>query len=277
MKKINQKVVLVTGASSGIGKEIARQLIKNGHQVYVAARRLHELKELEIAGAKALAMDITNEQDIQQMVAQIKQETGGVDVLINNAGYAIYGSVEDTDMADARRQFEVNIFGLARLTQLVLPEMRNKKSGRIINISSVGGKIYTPLGAWYHATKHALEGWSDCLRVELAPFGIDVVIIEPGGIKTEFGEVMMTPLLERSGNTAYSKMAHSVARSTHEMYAKNSNLSDPSVIAVLVAKIVNKKKPKTRYVKGYMSKLLLFMRSVLSDKMFDRLLKSQLK
>ena len=122
----------------------------------------------------------------------IKESHQGVDVLINNAGYGLYGAMEDTSLEDARYQFEVNLFGLARLTQLVLPHMRKQNFGRIINTSSVGGKIYTPLGSWYHATKHALEGWSDCLRLEVAPFGIDVIIIEPGAIITEFGEATVS-------------------------------------------------------------------------------------
>ena len=203
----NQQVALVTGASSGIGKEIAKKLLQDGLVVYVAARRLEKMQDLEKLGAKALKMDITQEADITSVVEQISLEQGGVDVLVNNAGFGSYGAVEDTPIDDARYQFEVNLFGLAALTQKVLPYMREQGSGKIINISSMGGKIYTPLGAWYHATKHALEGWSDCLRLELEPFGIDVVIVEPGIINTEFGDVMTGPMMERSGNSAYAKLA----------------------------------------------------------------------
>ncbi|MCU1652217.1 MAG: Estradiol 17-beta-dehydrogenase, partial [Pseudonocardia sp.] len=183
------KTVLVTGASSGIGKETAKTLLADGYAVYVAARRVDRMSELEQLGATALAMDITNDEDIVAAVKRITAERGGIDVLINNAGFGMYGAMEDTTLDDARYQFEVNLFGLARLTQLALPYMRDRGAGKIVNISSVGGKIYTPLGAWYHATKHALEGWSDSLRLELKPLGIDVIVIEPGIIRTEFGDV----------------------------------------------------------------------------------------
>jgi short-subunit dehydrogenase len=174
------QTVLVTGASSGIGKETAKTLLADGYAVYVAARRVDRMSELEQLGATALAMDITNDEDIVAAVKRITAERDGIDVLINNAGFGMYGAMEDTTLDDARYQFEVNLFGLARLTQLALPYMRDRGAGKIVNISSVGGKIYTPLGAWYHATKHALEGWSDSLRLELKPLGIDVIVIEPG-------------------------------------------------------------------------------------------------
>ncbi|MEM6431987.1 MAG: SDR family NAD(P)-dependent oxidoreductase, partial [Deinococcota bacterium] len=153
---MSQQIALVTGASSGIGKATAKQLLADGLTVYVAARRVEKMDDLKELGAIPLKMDITQDDDIRAVVDTITQQNGGVDVLVNNAGYAIYGAVEDIPIEDARRQFEVNIFGLARLTQLVLPHMRDKRAGKIINISSVGGKIYTLLGAWYHATKHAL-------------------------------------------------------------------------------------------------------------------------
>ena len=184
------KTVLITGASSGIGKDTAKTLIAQGYTVYVAARRLEKMAELETLGAIAIKMDITNDNDIKNVVNRINANHGGVDILINNAGFGMYGAMEDTSIDDARYQFEVNLFGLARLTQLVLPYMRAQRSGTIVNVSSMGGKVYTPLGSWYHATKHALEGWSDCLRLELAAFNINVVVIQPGAIQTEFGDVM---------------------------------------------------------------------------------------
>lgn len=271
------KTVLVTGASSGIGKSIAKQLVKENYKVFVAARRIELMQDLVELGATAIKMDITSEQDIKAAMEQIKTSAEGIDILINNAGYAIYGAVEDTSIEDARRQFEVNIFGLAAVTQAVLPYMRSKKAGTIVNMSSMGGKIYTPLGAWYHATKHALEGWSDCLRLELQPFGIDVIIIEPGGILTEFADVLTEPMMNRSGNSVYSEMAKSVRNSTSEMYKEGSNLPKPQIIANLVSKALKSNKPKTRYSAGYMAKPLLFMRWLLSDKMFDSIMRSQLK
>ncbi len=269
----DSKVALVTGASSGIGKAIALQLIDDGLTVYVAARRVAKMQDLEELGAIALQMDITSDEDVQRVVATINNDHNGVDVLVNNAGYAIYGAMEDTTIDDARRQFEVNLFGLANLTKAVLPTMRAKKAGKIINISSMGGKIYTPLGSWYHATKHALEGWSDCLRLELAPFNIDVVIIEPGAIKTEFGDVMLAPMMERSGNTAYSAMAKKMAEMAKTSYEKGM-ASEPAVIANVVSQAVKAKNPKTRYVAGKLAKPLLFLRKYLGDRIFDKIITS---
>lgn len=270
----NPKVVLITGASSGIGKATAKQLLQEGHIVYGVARRVEKMQDLIQAGGHALKMDILKEEDIKATVDQIIQEEGKIDVLINNAGYAVYGTVEETPIADARRQFDVNIFGLARLTQLVLPYMRERKSGSIINISSVGGKIYTPLGAWYHATKHALEGWSDCLRLELKEFNIDVVIIEPGLIKTEFGDVMYQPMIDRSGKGPYKKLVQALAKATKESYDNNA-ASPPSVIAKEISKAINANRPKTRYAAGKMAKPLLFIRRYFSDRIFDKAIMSQ--
>jgi NAD(P)-dependent dehydrogenase (short-subunit alcohol dehydrogenase family) len=265
------KVALVTGASAGIGKAIAKQLLKEGLTVYVAARRVEKMQDLVELGAIALKMDVSQEEDMVNGINQINAAHGGVDVLVNNAGYATYGAVEDTTIDDARRQFEVNLFGLARLTQLILPYMREQRAGTIINMSSMGGKIYTPLGAWYHATKHGLEGWSDCLRIELAPFGIDVVIVEPGGILTEFGNVMTAPMIERSGNGPYAALAKNLEKATREAY-EGGKASPPAVIADLVSKAVKSNKPKTRYVGGYLAKPVMFMRHWLPDRWFDKLI-----
>ena len=269
----SSKVALVTGASSGIGKAIAFQLIEDGLTVYVAARRVEKMQDLEKQGAIALKMDVTVEEDIQQVVEQINNDHNSVDVLVNNAGYAIYGAMEDTTIEDARRQFEVNLFGLANMTKAVLPSMRAKKSGKIINITSMGGKIYTPLGSWYHATKHALEGWSDCLRLELEPFNIDVVIIEPGAIKTEFGDVMLAPMMERSGNSAYGAMAKKMAEMTKKSY-EQGNSSDPTVIAQVVSQAIKAKKPKTRYAAGKLAIPLMFIRKWFGDRIFDKIITS---
>lgn len=273
----SKKVILITGASSGIGKETALHLIRDGHIVYGAARRVEKMKELEDAGGHTLKMDVLEEDQMHSGISQIVAEHGRIDVLVNNAGYAVYGSVEDITIDEARRQFEVNIFGLARLTQLVLPHMRAQKSGTIINISSIGGKIFTPLGSWYHATKHALEGWSDCLRMEVEQFGIDVVIIEPGAIKTEFIDVMNQPMLDRSANGPYEALAKAIDKAGQEAYSKPSRHSGPEVIAKTISKAVSAKKPKTRYASGAMAGLLLFMRKWLSDRGFQKVLMSQMK
>lgn len=180
-----KRTVLVTGASSGIGKATTLKLLSEGYRVYASARNLAKLESLAAKGAEILKLDVTQDHSMQSGVDRILQECGRLDILINNAGYGSYGALEDVAIDEAKYQFEVNVFGLGRLTQLVLPHMRRQSSGKIVNITSVGGKIYEPLGSWYHATKFAVEGLSDCLRLELKPFGIDVIIIEPGPIKTE--------------------------------------------------------------------------------------------
>ncbi len=268
------KTIVITGASSGMGKDFALHLLKKGHTVYGLARRVEKMKDIEEAGGKAIAMDVTDEAQIQAAVDQILKEQGKIDVLINNAGYAVYGTVEEVPIDKARRQFEVNLFGLASLTQKVIPGMREKKSGTIINISSMGGKMYTPMGAWYHATKHALEGWSDCLRVELHPFNVDIVIIEPGGIATEFGNVFQENLQGDAEKGPYADALTKIIKATSEMNEKNQ-LSPPSVITKLIDKAVHSKKPKTRYVAGAFAKPLMFMRKYLGDRTFDKVLRSQ--
>ncbi|NEO73843.1 oxidoreductase [Moorena sp. SIO3H5] len=270
------KVALITGASSGMGKEMAKSLLKDGLTVVVAARSVEKMADLRELGAHPLRMDITDEASIQAAVNEIQDTYGKVDVLVNNAGFGCYGTVEETSIDDARYQFEVNIFGLARLTQLLLPKMREARSGKIINISSMGGKMYTPLGAWYHASKHALEGWSDCLRLELAAFNIDVVIIEPGIIRTAFGNVLMGPMLERSGNGPYAKLANSVAKATENSYNSGSG-SSPKVITDIVSKAVKARKPKTRYVAGQFAAPMIFIRKWFGDRIFDWVIMSRVK
>lgn len=271
-----KKTALVTGASSGMGKEIAKQLIKDGLQVYVAARQVDKMTDLAQLGAKPLRMDISNEEEVQAAVNTILEEVGGVDVLVNNAGFGLYGPIEDISIDEARYQFEVNVFGTANLTKLLLPAMRKKGAGTIINITSMGGKIYTLLGGWYHATKHALEGWSDCLRLELASFGIRVVVIEPGLIETGFGDVVSDGLLKRSGNGAYAKLTQAVSKATKDAYGHGRG-SDPKVIANAVSNAVKAKKPRTRYVVGKYAKPMITIRNWFGDRMFDRIIMSQMR
>jgi short-subunit dehydrogenase len=269
-----KKVALVTGASSGIGKETAKLLINNGFTVYGSARRVDKMNDLATIGVKLLAMDITNEEQMVDSVNQIIQNEGRIDVLINNAGYGSYGAVEDMPMSEANYQFEVNIFGLARLVQLVLPTMRAQKSGRIINISSIGGSIGEPHGAWYHSTKYALEGFSDSLRMELQQFGIDVVIIKPGAIFTEWNTIARENLIKVSGNTAYKELAHKHVK----MLAKaDEQGSAPIVVAKTILQASIASKPKTRYATGKGASIILFLRSVLSDRMFDKLMLSTMR
>ena len=193
-------VALITGASSGIGHATALALAASGWVVYGAARRVDRMQELEASGCHVLEMDVTDDASLRAGVDRILTEQHRLDVLVNNAGYGSYGALEDVPIDEARRQFEVNVFGLARLTQLVLPTMRALGRGRIINVSSIGGRIYEPIGSWYHATKFAVEGLSDSLRIELAPHGIDVVIIQPGPIRTEWNTISRRSAEEYSGD-----------------------------------------------------------------------------
>jgi len=266
---MGQKTVLITGASSGIGKETAKKLIKQGYTVYTAARRVEKMEDIRTLGGIPIKMDITKDDEVVAAVQQIEQKHGGVDILINNAGFATNGSVEETTIDDARYQFEVNLFGLARLTQLVLPYMREQKAGKIVNISSVGGKIYSPLGAWYIATKHALEGWSDCLRFETKPFNIDVIIIEPGAISTEFYDVLVEPMLKRSGQGPYRELANGFAKLSHNLQTNPNGSSPPSLIANIISKAVKANHPKRRYVAGKLATTTLFVRKWGGDRFYD--------
>ena len=270
------KVILITGTSSGIGKDTALSLIKEGHVVYGAARRLEMMQDIIQAGGHAIKMDILKERNIDEVVNQIVKEQNRIDVLINNAGYGLWGAVETISIPEAKRQFDVNIFGLAYLTKKIIPLMRKQKSGKIINMSSMGGKVYTPFGAWYHATKYALEGWSDCLRIELKSFGIDVILIEPGVIKTEFQDVMMDSTVERSIGTPYEKKLKALKKATQEMYARGIG-SPPSTITKLIIKAINSHNPKRRYVGGLFAKPMLFIKKWFGDKMYEKAIMSQIK
>lgn len=273
---MNKKVILITGASSGIGKATSQKLLVEGHIVYAAARRVEQMQDLKEAGAITVRMDISDEEAIMTCINKILKEQRKIDVLFNNAGFALYGSVEEISLSDARYQFEVNMFGLAKVTQLVLPHMRKQGSGTIISTSSVAGKIHAPLGAWYHASKHALEGWSDCLRLEVKPFGIDVVVIEPGTIETEFAQVSGAPMLKNSGDGPYRGLAKAVAKMHSKSY-KPGTASSPSVIADTVVKAINANKPKTRYAVGKMARPSILMRKLLSDRTMDKMIMSMIK
>lgn len=268
------KIILITGASSGIGKETALLLAVKGYTVYGAARRLDKMEDLKAKNVRLLEMDVTNDESMKKGVDTILKEEKRIDVLVNNAGYGSYGSLEDVPLTEARYQFEVNIFGMARLIQFVLPTMRAQHSGTIVNISSIGGKIGEPHGAWYHATKFAVEGLSDSLRMELKQFGINVVIIEPGAIKTEWNTIARDKLMAVSGKTVYGTLA-----AKHFKMLENADKwgSEPRVIAKAIDQAVEASRPKTRYAVGGGAKTILFLRNILSDKLFDFVMLSQMK
>ena len=269
-KSLQRPVVLLTGASSGIGYDVAPLLVRYGYTVYGAARRVEKIEELASEGVKALNMDVTDKASMEAAVQQIIDAEGRIDVLINNAGYGSYGAIEDVPIDEARRQFEVNLFGLARLTQLVLPHMRARGRGRILNISSMAGRITMPLGAWYHATKYALEAFSDALRMEVEEFGIDVVIIEPGGIKTPWGLIAADHLEESSRKGVYAEQAQRVAANMRKLYSPSSNLSEPKVISRTILRALEARRPKTRYLVGFGAKPSVFLHTVLPDRLFDK-------
>src|SRR5690606_17215364 len=209
---------------------------------------------------------------INSIVNAILKMEGRLDVLINNAGYGLYGAFEEVNMQDARRQLEVNLIGLARLTQLVIPIMRKQNNGKIVNISSVGGKMVGPFGAWYHVSKFGVEALSDALRLELKPFGIDVIVVQPGGIKSEWSSIAMNNLKSTSQNSVYEKSIMNVVASNEKIEGEYSN---PSVIAKLILKAINSKKPKTRYHGGYMSGFILFIRKIVPDRIIDKMIYSK--
>ena len=263
------RVALVTGGSSGIGECTVGELLDAGFTVYTVARRVDRMKALADRGAHVFAMDVTDDDSMVSGVQRILEEQGRIDVLVNNAGYGSYGAVEDVPIEEARRQFEVNVFGLARLTQLVTPHMRAQGSGRIINISSIGGRFYEPFGAWYHATKFAVEGFSDSLRLELKPFGIDVVIIQPGPVATEWNEIARDSLLERSGATDYGRYA----RRAHKVLAefdKPSRAATPEDVARKILKAATTRRPAARYPVGRGARIITSSRDHLPDRFFDQ-------
>ena len=270
---MEKKVILLTGASSGIGYQTAEYLAKQGHRVYGAARRVEQIEALAPVGVKALRLDVTSDESIEAAVAEVMRAEGRIDVLVNNAGYGSYGAVEDVPIDEARRQFEVNLFGLARLVQCVLPHMRRRQSGTIINISSMGGHFTAYFGAWYHATKYALEAFSDALRMETRPFGIHVALIEPAAMSPQ--GVLIAPGSMRATwmpkGRVYAPQANAVAKALRRLY-RGSLLSQPMVIAKAIGRAVNARRPKTRYLVGFGAKPLVLLHTLLPTRWFDYLM-----
>ncbi|MXY64686.1 MAG: SDR family NAD(P)-dependent oxidoreductase [Gammaproteobacteria bacterium] len=266
----NKGTALVTGASSGIGKATAEALVKDDYIVYGAARRVEMMDDLKQLGGIPVKMDVTKDKDLVSVVEQIKRDHGGVDILVNNAGLSLYGSVEEAPFDKARHQFDVNFFGQGRLTQLVLPHMREQRWGKIVNVSSGEGKVHAPLAAWYVASKFALEGFSDCLRAEMAQFNIDVVVIEPGAIDTPITDGFIDPLLEYSGSGPYGIIAHKMADWFRNMSTEKGTASPPTLIGETILQAIKATRPKTRYAAGAGVRRAIFFRRWFSDRMFDR-------
>ena len=272
MSKQNSKVILITGASSGIGFETAQTLARQGHKVYAAARRVELMEPLKSDGVKVLRMDVTEQASMAAGVQAVLEAERRIDVLVNNAGYGYFGAVENVTMEEARRQVEVNVFGLAELCKLVLPVMRKQGSGRIINTSSIAGKTVLPFGAWYHVTKYSVEALSDALRMEMKPFGVDVVLIEPGGIKTDWGIIAAKHLAESSKGTAYEEDALREAELMHKGYSGNY-LSAPRVVTRAISQAVNSRRPRPRYRIGRGACSMVFLHTVLPARWWDGMMR----
>ena len=268
----SHRTALITGASSGIGEATALQLTELGFTVYASARRVDRMSALADRGIRTRSVDVTDDDSMVALIEAIIADTDRIDVLVNNAGYGLYGALEDVPIDEARRQFEVNVFGLARMTQLVLPQMRAQRDGYIVNISSMGGKIWEPLGSWYHASKFAVEGLSDSLRVEVAEFGIKVVIIEPGTIRSEWSGLAAQNLEATSANTPYAGQAKLVGAGLRAV-DRLPIASGPEVVAEVIGKAVQDPKPRTRYAAGGGARGMLLAEWILPDRGFDRFIK----
>ena len=267
------KVILITGASSGMGYEAAKELARQGHKVYGGARRVERVEELRDDGVIPIRLDVTSEEECERTIERVVAEQGRIDVLINNAGYGSYGAVEDVDIEEARRQFEVNVLGVATLIKAVMPHMRARRSGTIINTSSMGGRLVSFMGGWYHATKYALEALSDALRMEASEFGIDVVLIEPGGIRTDWGRIAADHLAESARGGAYEELAKKTAEGMRRQYS-STMMSDPGAVVKAISKAVNASRPRPRYLIGFGAKPLVAAHTVLPTRVFDAVMRN---
>ena len=271
------QTVLITGCSSGIGRATAELLAAKGYSVYATARRTESIADLEAKGCKLLALDVCDESSMQAAVGAVEQAEGAVGVLVNNAGYSQSGAVESVPLDQVRRQFETNVFGLVRMVQLVLPGMRRQRWGKIVNISSMGGKLTFPGGGFYHGTKHAVEAISDALRWEVRGFGIDVVVIEPGLIKTQFGETAVGSIDGAAEDGPYAKFNEAVGTATAGVYeGPMARLgAGPDAVAKKIEKAISARRPKTRYPVTASARLAMTQRKLLTDRMWDAMLGSQ--
>ncbi|MEO5981979.1 MAG: oxidoreductase [Pedococcus sp.] len=270
--------VLVTGCSSGIGAATADFLVKAGHTVYATARRTETLSELTAAGARTLALDVTSEDSMVAAVRAVEAEHGRVGVLVNNAGYGEYGTIEETDLDAVRTMFETNVFGLSRMTQLVLPAMREAHAGRIVNIGSMGGRFTWPVGGYYHATKYAVEAITDALRNEVRPFGIHVSLIEPGLIRTRFEETALTSSAAAEDDTSpYAELLASSANATASGYANPRLATRPESVARAVLKAIESSSPRSRYVITPAARAMIAARTLGGDRVWDGIVRQQFR
>ncbi|WP_088288284.1 oxidoreductase [Kineosporia sp. A_224] len=263
---------LVTGASSGLGARTAQMLAARGYRVVGAARRVELIERLD--GVHPVHLDLTDPESIERAVRDAETAVGPIELLVNDAGYGEFGSVEETPVEQARRQFEVNVFGLAGLTQRVLGPMRRAGHGRIVNVSSLAGEFSSPMGGWYHASKFALEALSDSLRAEVRPFGIAVTVVQPGPVRTPWHEAAMTLLEQTSGHGAYAPMARAVAR-YHRANQDRPITSDVEDVAAAIVRAATAPRPRARYRVGRGAGTAVAL-SRLPDRAFDAMMRRQL-
>ena len=268
------RAVLITGCSTGIGRAAAERLAGHGHTVYATARRSESIEDLKQAGCRTLSLDVTDEESMRAAVEQVERAEGAVGALVNNAGYSQSGALETVPLDDLRRQFETNVFGLLRMCQLVLPAMRRQRHGRIVNLSSMGGKLTFPGGGAYHATKYAVEAISDVLRFEVRGFGVDVSIIEPGLIKTDFAETAVATVAHEDG--PYAEFNRAVAATTAGAYegplAKLGG--GPEAVAEVIEKALTARRPRTRYKVTASARILMAQRALMPDRLWDTAIRS---
>jgi len=272
------RVVLITGCSTGIGRATAERLAGHGHTVYATARRPESIADLEEKGCRTLALDVTDEGSMHTAVAAVEEAEGAVGALVNNAGYSQSGAIEDVPMEQVRKQFETNVFGLIRMCQLVLPGMRKQGDGRIVNVSSMGGRLVFPGGGIYHATKHAVEALSDALRFEVRGFGVGVSIIEPGLIKTEFGHAAVGSMEGTiADDGAYGRFNREVAAKTAGAYEGSMSrmAAPPDAVARVIQRAIESRRPRPRYVVTVGARAMLLTRRLLPDRGWDAMMRSQ--
>ncbi|HEV2062218.1 MAG TPA: oxidoreductase [Solirubrobacteraceae bacterium] len=277
----HSRAVLITGCSSGIGRATAEHLASKGWPVYATARRAETLTDLEAAGCTTLALDVTDEASMKAAVERVEADHGAVGVLVNNAGYSQSGTIEEVPMDEVRRQFETNVFGLVRLTQLVLPAMREQRWGKVVNISSMGANFTFPGGGFYHATKHAVDALTDALRFEVGGFGIDAIIIQPGLIKTKFGEAAVGAMPGATdGDGPYAEFNAGLAKATKAVYEKGPAAklgAGPEAVAKVIEKAITARRPKARYLVTPSAHLLVNQKRLMPDRVWDAFMRTQFK
>ena len=267
-----QRSVLITGASSGIGFATAHQLLERGWRVFAAARRLDAMEALRSRGAEVLPLDLADQESRVQLADVISRRVGALDALVNNAGYGETGPVETMPIERARAMFEVNVFGLIALTQLLLPSMREQRRGRIVNLSSIAGRFVTPGAGWYGASKHALEGISDALRLELHSFGLQVVLVEPGLIRTGFEAVSASSLQQQVADPVWGPMMRRVAAGWADGFRRGSS---PELVARTIVSALETSTPKPRYRCGSESEALVLQRFI-PTQLWDALVRQRM-